>query len=122
MSVTETVIKIKIEGLGEAEGKLMRQLSPRTINAIIRSLPIEGMAAIWKEEIYFEIPVTTGTEKATAKVERGTLAYWPMGSAFCIFYGDSQPYSPVNIIGQITKNLDVFKQVKSGTRIVIQKT
>ena len=43
-----------------------------------------------------------------------------MGSAICIFYGNSQPYSPVNIIGKVTGNLDIFKQIKSGTKIRVE--
>jgi len=44
-----------------------------------------------------------------------------MGSALCVFYGESQPYSPVNIIGKVTKNLELFKQVKSRTKIRVEK-
>jgi len=39
----------------------------------------------------------------------------------CIFYGETQPYSPVNVIGLLTKNLDLFGKVKSGTRVRIEK-
>jgi hypothetical protein len=37
-----------------------------------------------------------------------------------VFYGQSQPYSSVNILGKITKNLDLFKQVKSGATIKVE--
>jgi hypothetical protein len=87
---------------------------------IIRKLPVEGRAALWLEEVYFEIPVKMGEEKAKSNVEKGTIAFWPLGSALCIFYGESQPYSPVNVVGKITKNLELFRQVKSGTRILVE--
>ena len=118
--VSRIPIKIIVEGLGEAEGELIRHLAPRTVDAIANRLPIEGRAALWKEEVYFEIPVKMGEEKAKATVETGTIAYWPMGSAICIFYGSSQPYSPVNIIGKVTKNLEMFRQVKSGVKIRVE--
>jgi hypothetical protein len=54
-------------------------------------------------------------------VERGTIAFWPMGSALCIFYGQSQPYSPVNVLGYVTKNLELFSKVKSGAKIRVEK-
>ncbi len=124
MSNEEGISRIKvrflIENLGEAEGELVRFLAPRTIDTIVRKLPLEGRAALWKEEIYFEIPVKMGEEKAKPAVETGTIAFWPMGSALCVFYGTSQPYSPVSILGKITKNLELFKQVKSGTTIKIE--
>jgi len=100
----------------------VRYLSPRTVEAIMRKLPIEGRAALWKEEVYFEIPVKMGNEKAKSTVEKGAIAFWPMGNALCIFFGETQPYSPVNIVGNVTKNLELFGQVKSGTKIRVEKT
>ena len=121
MSVSRIPIKFTIEGVGEAEGEFIRHLAPRTVSAIAKRLPIEGRAALWKEEVYFEIPVKMGTEKAEPTVEKGAIAYWPMGKALCIFYGESQPYSPVNIVGQVSKNLELFERVKSGTKIMVEK-
>ena len=118
--ISRVKIKFLIEGLGEAEGELVRFLAPRTVDTIVRKLPVEGRAALWKEEVYFEIPVKIGEEKAKPTVEAGTIAFWPMGSALCVFFGESQPYSSVNILGKVTKNLDLFKQVKSGATIKVE--
>jgi hypothetical protein len=118
-SVSRIKVKFLIEGLGEAEGELVRYLAPRTIDTIVRKLPLEGRAALWKEEVYFEIPIKMGEEKAKPTVEEGTIAFWPMGSALCVFYGKSQPYSPVSILGKVTANLELFKQVKSGSTIKV---
>lgn len=124
MSTEEGVSRIKvkflIEGGGEAEGELVRFLAPRTVDTIVRKLPIEGRAALWKEEVYFEIPIKMGEEKAKPTVEPGTIAFWPMGSALCVFYGKSQPYSPVSILGKVTTNLELFRQVRSGATIKVQ--
>jgi len=120
VDVSRVMVKFAIEGLGEAEGELVRFLAPRTIDMIVRKLPIEGRAAIWKEEIYFETPIKMGEEKAKAIVENGAIAFWPMGSALCVFHGETQPYSPVNILGKVTRNLELFKQVKSGTKIRVE--
>jgi len=120
-SITRVLIKFSLKDIGEAEGELIRHLGPRTVDAITKTLPIEGRIALWKEEVYFEIPVKMGDEKAKPNVEKGAIAYWPMGKALCIFYGESQPYSPVNIIGKVTKNLEIFADMKSGTRIKVEK-
>ncbi len=116
-SVSRIPVKLLIENVGEAQGELIRHLSPRTVNAILKQLPLEGRAALWKEEVYFEIPIAAGEEKAKTTVKKGDLAYWPMGKALCIFYGETQPYSAVNIVGQITKNLELFSKAKSGAVI-----
>jgi hypothetical protein len=118
--ISRIKLKFIIEGLGEAEGEIVRFLAPRTIDTIFRKLPVEGRAALWKEEVYFEIPVKIGEEKAKTKVETGDIAFWPMGSALCVFYGQSQPYSSVNVLGKITKNLEIFSQVKSGATIKVE--
>jgi len=121
MSVSRIPIKLKIHGIGTSEGELIRLKSPRTTDAIIKALPIEGMSAVWQEEVYFDIPIKMGNEKSSATVEKGDLAYWPMGAAFCIFWGETQPYSPVNKIGKVTKNLELFEKVQRGTKIFVEK-
>ncbi len=120
--ISRVKIKFVIDGLGEAEGEFVRHMAPRTVDMIVRKLPMEGRAALWKEEVYFEIPLKMGEEKAKSTVEKATIAFWPMGSAICIFYGETQPYSPVSILGKITKNLELFSMVKSGTKIKVEKT
>lgn len=119
--VTRYKVRLVAEGVGEAEGELVRFQSPMTVDGLAKALPFEGRAARWKEEIYFETPVKLGSEKAKSKVEVGMMAYWPMGSALCIFYGPTQPYSPVNLVGRVTSNLEMFRTLKSGTKIRVEK-
>ena len=119
--VTRYKVKLIAEGDGVAEGELIRFHSPMTVDSLANVLPFEGRAARWKEEVYFETPVKMGTEKAKSKVEVGAMAYWPMGSALCIFYGPTDPYSPVNVVGKITENLEMFRSLKSGTKIRVEK-
>jgi len=114
-------IKIEIEDIGEVRGELIRFLAPRTINVIMRSLPFEGRVALLTNQIYFRIPIKVGKEKAVLTVEKGTIAYWPMGSAFCIFFEKSQSFSAVNRIGKVVEKIDLFKDVVSGTKIRIEK-
>ena len=119
--VTRYKIRLVAEGYGEAEGELIRFQSPMTVDNISKALPFEGRLAKWKEEIYFETPVKIGAEKPKPKVEVGTIAYWPMGSALCVFYGPTEPYSPVNVVGKIISNLEMFRTLKSGTKIRVEK-
>jgi hypothetical protein len=101
----------------------------KTAQKIWDALPIEGRVNTWGDEIYFSIPVNVGLEKAKAVVSEGDLGYWPPGNAFCIFFGPTpasqgdeiRPVSPVNIFGKITGDPKVFKKVKSGAKIIIEK-
>jgi len=109
-----------VERLGEAKGELIRFLAPRTVDAFVRKLPVEGRAALYSKEVYFEVPLNIGEEKSKRIVEKGTIAYWPMGRAVCIFYDKTRPYSSVNLMGKVMDNLEIFSKVKSGTKITIK--
>lgn len=102
-----------------------------TGRAIFDALPIESSANIWGEEIYFEIPVSLAQEPdAMPDVAVGDLGYWPMGSAFCIFFGPTpvsrgeapRAYSPVNIFGRILGDAKTFKKVVDGSLVRVTET
>ncbi len=122
MVTSRIKIKISVEKLGECKGELVLFLAPRTVNAIVKALPLEGKVATGKGNIYFSIPVKVGVEKGKTNIKKGNLAYWPQANAFCIFYEDSTTYSPVNIIGKITENLEILKHVKNGNMVKVEKT
>ena len=101
-----------------------------TAQKIWEALPITGWANIWGDEVYFEIPVRAGQEPdARAQVEVGELGYWPVGHAFCIFYGptpvsvDERPraYSPVNILGRVAGDATRFRAVRDGEQVRISR-
>lgn len=101
-----------------------------TAKKIWEALPIEGSVDTWGDEIYFSIPVKVESENAKAVVSEGDLAYWPPGSAFCIFFGPTpasegeeiRPASPVNVFGKIIGDPKIFKKVRSGAKIIIEKS
>ena len=99
-------------------------------NKIWGALPLSGSANVWGDEIYFEIPVSLKeVSDAQQEVDVGTLAYWPPGSALCVFFGKTpastsdkpKAYSPVNILGSVDGDSKIFKIVKAGDQIVIDK-
>ena len=74
-------------------------------------LPVKSKAVLWKEEYYFETPIEfRGRERL--QVNAGDVAYWRPGKALCLFYGLSQPYSPVSIVGEIIGPLYLLKEVE----------
>lgn len=113
-------IEIEVIGKGKAIGKLDDR-NPETALKIFESLPIEGNGNIYFEEVYFTIPVELEYENPSGKSKCGDISYWPPGNAFCVFYGDSQPASDVNHIGEIIENLEVLKASKDGDKIIIRK-
>lgn len=105
----------------EVEAELLERECPKTCDAIWRALPFEAELEIWKEEVYFEIPVKILSENPTPKTTTGDVSYWPEGPGFCIFFGRSQPISPVNTFARIKSGVKNFRKVKTGDKISVRK-
>ena len=101
----------------------------KTADAIWEALPITARGSTWGDEIYFGIPVYVGEENGKEVVELGDIAYWPPGSAFCIFFGPTpasrgseiRPASAVNVVGRVKGDAKVFKSVRSGEQVILEK-
>jgi hypothetical protein len=102
-----------------------------TAQRIWQALPLEGWANTWGDEIYFEIPVKAAQAlDARQEMAVGELGYWPVGHAFCIFFGptpaslDERPraYSPVNLLGRVIGDTAPFRAVKAGTQVKLART
>ena len=100
-----------------------------TAEAIWDALPMNGRVNTWGDEIYFGIPVSAGEENGKEVVELGDIAYWPPGSAFCIFFGPTpasrgseiRPASAVNVVGKVKGDATAFKAVRSGEQVILEK-
>ena len=103
-----------------------------TAGAIWDSLPISQPGNTWGDEIYFRIPVKVkpdDPEDLQEVVDFGDLAFWPPGSAFCIFFGPTpasrddeiRPASAVAVIGQVLGYAAQFRQVGAGTTVTIEQ-
>lgn len=110
----------------EFEAKLF---DTKTTQLIVKEIPLSGISNIWGDEIYFPISVVAELENdAREDVDIGTLAYWPPGKAFCIFFGPTpvstskkpRAYSPVNVIGEINGDLDKLRSISQGEPIKVE--
>jgi len=124
----EMRIRIVTEATGPVEAALTDE-SPDTARRIWEALPIEARANTWGDEIYFGIPVDADPENPREVVDLGDLAYWPPGNAFCIFFGrtpasrgdEIRPASAVNVFGKVKGDPKVFKKVRIGERVRIER-
>lgn len=101
-----------------------------TADELWASLPITARAQTWGDEIYFSIPVSV-EEAADSQetVEMGAVAYWPPGSALCLFWGPTpmsapgeiRPASAVNVMGLIDGDPTVLGGVADGTEVVVAR-
>jgi hypothetical protein len=122
------VYKIEIKAGGQSATAAL--YDNETAEAIWTALPLTGQANRWGDEIYFEIPVTLSrAADAREEVEPGELGYWPVGRAFCIFWGptpasrgdEPRAYSPVNVFGRLEGDPAVFDGVAGGAQVHIGK-
>lgn len=104
-------------------------LETATANAIWDALPLRGRGSRWGDEIYFEIPVSQPQAMDARDVlQAGELGYWPVGHAFCIFWGrtpasrgeEIRAYSPVNVFGRLEGSPLAFDEVSSGAEFTIE--
>ena len=101
-----------------------------TANQLWESLPITGRVQIWGDEIYFSIPLNVEEELGSQEtVQAGTVAYWPPGSALCLFWGPTPisapgeilPASAVNVVGILDNDPNLLAEVPSQAEIIIEK-
>ena len=112
--------------------KLDDSQSPNTVKAILDNLPIEVNINKWGKELYTDATsIRVREENAKSDVNLLDVAFWPKGSALCLFYGPTpiskpdkiEPYSPVNIVGHIvTGEGDIINKVKATTKVIIKQT
>lgn len=100
-----------------------------TAKKIWEALPFEATANFWGDEIYFSIPLSLPSEDGREIVDAGDLGYWPVGDAFCIFWGPTpasvgseiRPSSPVNVFGKVEGDPQVFAQVPGGAKVRVER-
>ena len=94
------------------------------------TLPITGRANTWGDEIYFNVNLQIPLDDdASDIVESGDIAFWPPGSAFCIFFGrtpaslgdEVRAASAVNVLGKIDGDEREFRSVASGEEVRLEQ-
>ena len=96
-----------------------------TADAIRAVLPLEATVNRWGEEVYFTIPVKVAeAPDARQDMAVGELGYWPVGAAFCVFFGRTpvsdgplpRAYSNVNPFGKVIGDEAAIKAVLGGAK------
>jgi hypothetical protein len=114
-------IKITVVDKGEATGYFNRLTAPLTVEAIANKLPINTRTSPAIGHVSVLVGIQRGAEKPIDSVKAGTIAYWPRSDAITIYPKDTRPYTPVNKIGEIEENVELFNRLRSGSRIIIER-
>lgn len=61
-------------------------IAPNTVGSILDLLPVVTPIHVWGEELYTDpLPIKAKTENSKSLVEVNDIAFWPQGSAICLF-------------------------------------
>lgn len=101
--------------------------APNTRAALSDTLPVEGDAARWGDELYLSVPVDVGPENAREVVDVGAVAYWPAGAKLCLFWGptpastDERPRaaSPVNVVATV-EDVSALADIEGGAHVRVE--
>ncbi len=122
-STSKIAAKIIIHGKGEASADLFRHLSPMTLNAIVRKMPIHGRVNRISESLICIITsVIAGTEKSKTTFEQGAIAFLPLNGSICVFLKSGKSARPMNQIGSVSAGLETLLKAGSGDTITITTT
>lgn len=100
-----------------------------TVAALGESLPVEGSADSWGEEVYFSIPIDPEPEKeARQVVDPGTVCFWIGGGALALPYGptpisqgdECRLVAECNILGSLEEDPRRLKSVQDGETIRVE--
>ena len=101
-----------------------------TADLVWEALTIKAVANTWGDEIYFAIHMSAEEDDtAQEAVDLGAIAYWPPGSALCLFFGPTpmsqggeiRPASAVNVLGMLEGDPTVLRAVQPGTVVEVSR-
>lgn len=102
--------------------------NPATRDAIEDALPLEGEATRWGDELYFSVPVEADEEDGQTEVPVGGIAYWPPGTALCVFWGptpastgdEPRAASAVNLVA-VLADVDPLADLAGGAVVRVER-
>ncbi len=104
-------------GNGEAKISLFRHLSPLTVNAMMRILPVDSRVNIQPAMLCLFTSLRVGVEKPRTAFSRGDVAFLASGGLICIFLKDAKSDRPLNPLGKVDDGLSLFEGAKPGDTV-----
>ena len=101
-----------------------------TADLVWEALTIKAIANTCGDEVYFAIHVSAQEDDtAQETVDLGAIAFWPPGSALCLFFGPTpmsqgdeiRPASAVNVLGVLEGDPTVLRSVQPGMVVEVSR-
>ncbi|MFX1415648.1 MAG: cyclophilin-like fold protein [Promethearchaeota archaeon] len=123
MTQTDLLLEFDFEGGTILQALLERVNAPLILEEVKVKLPIEGRAALLRNEMQITLGIGKGNVKPTKEVKRGDVAYMPLGDNLCIYLDDMTTFSQVTVLGRITSDsetLEMLRSVRRGAAVEIR--
>lgn len=113
-SVSRIACTALVRGKGTAKVALFRHLSPLTVNAIHRALPIDSRVNLQQGMACLFTSIRVGVEKPRLSFERGDVAFLASGSFLCIFLSGVKSSMPLNPVGKVEEGMEILDSLRPG--------
>jgi hypothetical protein len=113
-SVSKVECIAAVRGRGEAKVAFFRHMAPLTLNAVLRSFPMDSRAHVQPAMVTLFTDLRVGVEKPRAQFARGDVAFLPSGGLICIFLADVKSERPLNPLGKVEEGLGIFDGMRAG--------
>ena len=115
----DIAIKIDLFGIGSVRAIINRHLSPLSADAILDKMPFIMRGRFnFSSKDYWSLPgigIYKGLNpRSTRAAKKGEILYNPKSDELIVLLEDREMPNKVNRIGQITENLNLFLQARSG--------
>ncbi|MDG6898434.1 MAG: hypothetical protein JRN24_01715 [Nitrososphaerota archaeon] len=113
-SVSRVQCSLAVRGRGEARLSIYRHLAPLTVNAVLRTLPIESRVSVQPAMVSLFTQIRVGVEKPRTNLVRGDVAFLASGGLICVFLKAVTSDRPLNPLGRIDSGQDTLDGVRPG--------
>ncbi len=123
MNEADIHIEFEFEDDFVLKATLDRVKGPLIIEDIKMKMPLNSRAAFLRGEMKILLGISKGNIKPVKSVQRGDIAYMPLGDSLCIYSQNMNTFSPVNIIGTIISDdsfLDRMKDLRRGSLVTMR--
>lgn len=104
-------------GSGRAKVSLYRHLSPLSVNAIMRILPVDSRVNVQPGMRCFFTSLQVGVEKPRTSFVRGDIALLASGGLICVFVQEAKSDRPLNPLGKVDEGLELFDVMRPGDSV-----
>lgn len=111
--IERTPIEITFKDF-KCDGELVRVFAPRTVEALIKVMPIISNVFLQENFVYFKVPLDMSFEKPRLNAQAGDIMYWPAGKAICLFRSECKLSYQMNLIGKIINGLEYLDKLERG--------